>query len=371
MLGGVCMKREVVIRSRAQLWLDVSVDLLHGAAWLGVYFFLKTLLPVGKPVTCAGIGIVICFVLECLLRYDRRFLSGHYSIQWHVFAEAVLLFFYGGFEKDPLLRVFGIVLGILCVLAHFWCVSLQGMQEYLEQNAGLKNVPEEGILRGNTGVVSRILAGMALLFAGVALFRSDASVAGVKQFFRMLCSILIAVIRRIIHFLEGFSGGDAGSISMTPAPAATRLAEVIPDDHAQGLGMILILCVVGLLIIYVFARMILSSQGQPEQLQGQRPVFHRRGSGKDVVEKLEDPEKSFLFFRNNRERIRYLFKKQVMSYYHKRVPGTFTAGELRRDMQTQDPWIQTLQEAYEVARYSERTISRQEVHRLKKSRKNS
>lgn len=371
MLGGVRVKKRVVVRSRAQLWLDVSVDLLHGAAWLGIYFFLKNLLPAGKPVTCAGIGIFICFVLEGLLRYDGRVLSGHYSIQWHVFAEAVILFFYGGFEKYPLLRIYGIVLGIFCVLAHFWCISLQGMGEYLDQSAGLKNVPEEGILRSNSGVVGKILAGMACLFAGVALFRSDASIAGVKQFFRMLCHILVAVIRRIIHFLGGFSGGDAGSISMTPAPAATRLPEVISDDHAQGLGMILILCVVGLIIIYVFARMILSSQGQPEQLQGQRPVFHRRGSGDDVVEKLEDPEKSFLFFRNNRERIRYLFKKQVMSHYHKRVPGTFTAGELCRDMQEEEPWIETLQEAYDVARYSERKISRQEVHRLKKSRKNS
>lgn len=371
MLGGVCVKKRVVIRSRSRRWLDISVDLLHGTAWLGISFFLKNILPAGKAVSCAEIGIFVCFVLECVLRYDGRLISGHYSIQWHVFAEGVLLFFYGGFAKNPLLRVYGIFLGLFCILAHFWCISLQGMGEYLEQSAGLRNVPEEGIFRSNSGVVGRILAGMACLFAGVALFRSDASIAGVKQFFRMLCNILVEMIRRLVHFLEGFSGENADSVSMTPAPAVTGLPEVISEDHAQGLGMILVLCVVGLLIIYVFARMILSSQGQPEQLQGQRPVFHRRGSGDDVVEKLEDPEKGFLFFRNNRERIRYLFKKQVMFHYHKRVPQAFTAGELRRDMQSEDPWIETLQEAYDVARYSERPISGQEVHRIKKSRKNS
>lgn len=79
------------------------------------------------------------------------------------------------------------------------------------------------------------------------------------------------------------------------------------DDHAQGLGVIVALMAIGAVIIYVFVRMILTSQGPKDPQRGQRPVFHRRGSKEDVVEKLETEEKRFLFFRNNRERVRYLF----------------------------------------------------------------
>lgn len=363
------MKREVRIKSKPQIWLEVSIDLLHIAAWLGIYYFLKTLLPAGRAVTCAGILIGVCIVLECLLRAFGRLFLGIYRIPWLVFAEAVILFFYGGLHEVMLLRLYGIILAGICIAGHFWCLSLQGMVEYLEQNGELKNVPEESIFRGNTRVVSMIVLAVALAFLLIVLVRQDVSFSFVGDFFKMLIAYITGAVRWILRLLERFSGKETPLPEETAMPTATRLPEVINDDHGQGLGVILFLTVVGAVIIYIFVRMILTSQGPSDPPRGERPVFHRRGIKDDVVEKLDTEEKGFLFFRNHRERVRYLFKKQIKSYYKQNVPSSRTAGELYRDMQqeTEDKGADQRRTVYEKARYSRRPITRQDVKKMKKS----
>ena len=87
------------------------------------------------------------------------------------------------------------------------------------------------------------------------------------------------------------------------------------------------------------------------------------------MERLDTEEKGLLFFRNPRERVRYLFKKQVKSYYRQKVPSSRTAGELYRDMQQEkggkDP--DPRRDVYEKARYSRRPITRQDVKKMKKN----
>ena len=83
------MKRGVEIKSKPQIWLEISIDLLHIAAWIGIYYFFKTLLPAGRAVTCAGILVGVCIVLECMLRAMGRLFLNIYRIPWLVFAEAV------------------------------------------------------------------------------------------------------------------------------------------------------------------------------------------------------------------------------------------------------------------------------------------
>ena len=70
--------------------------------------------------------------------------------------------------------------------------------------------------------------------------------------------------------------------------------------------------------------------------------------------------------------MRYLFRKQVMNHYSGKVPVSHTAGQLCNAMKKDnyDPWFDRLEEAYEVARYSRRPVSRQDVRILKKSKKN-
>lgn len=367
-MGGVIVRKGVVVKNKPQIWLEISIDLLHIAAWLGGYYFLKTLLPAGRAVTCAGILTGVCVVTECLLRAAGRFLSGNYHIQWLMFCEAVFLFFYGEFSNRLSLQIYGIFLVGLCIAGYFWCSSLQGMADYLEQNEGLKNVPEESIFRGNTGVVCRLILLLAVMFMGIVLIRIDVSFSFVGDFFRMLTAALVGAVRWLLRMLDRGSGETELLPEETSMPAATRLPDIIKDDHEQGLGVILLLIVIGLVIIYVFVRMILSAQIRPEQQQGERPVFHKKGKGEDVVEKLEAEEKSFLFFRNHRERVRYLFKKQMKAHYMQHVPSTRTAGELYRGIQEQESDLpDPRKEVYEKARYSRRPVTRQDVRKMKKN----
>ena len=363
------MKRGVEIKSKPQIWLEISIDLLHIAAWIGIYYFLKTLLPAGRAVTCAGILVGVCIVLECLLRAMGRLFLDIYRIPWLVFAEAVILFFYGGFYEEMFLRLYGIILAGICIAGHFWCMSLQGMTEYLEQNGELKNVPEESIFRGNVKVVSVIVLAVSIAFLAIVLVRQDISFSFVGDFFKMLIAHITGAIHWILRLLESGAGKGTMQPEETPMPTATGIPEVINDDHSQGLGVILLLTVIGAVIIYVFVRMILTSQGPSDPPQGERPVFHKRGMKEDVVEKLDAGERSFLFFRNHRERVRYLFKKQVKGYYKQNVPASHTAGELYRDMQqeTGQNELDQCKSVYEKARYSRRPITRQDVKKMKKN----
>lgn len=363
------MKRGVEIKSKPQIWLEISIDLLHIAAWIGIYYFFKTLLPAGRAVTCAGILVGACIVLECLLRGMGRLFLNIYRIPWLVFAEAVLLFFYGGLHEEMFLRLYGIILAGICIAGHFWCMSLQGMIEYLEQNGELKNVPEDSIFRGNMQVVSVIVLVVSVVFFGIVLVRQDISFSFVGDFFKMLIAYITGAVHWLLRLLKRFSGKEMLPPEETPMPMATRIPEVSNDDHSQGLGVILLLTVIGAVVIYVFVRMILTSQGPSDLPQGQRPVFHKRGIKEDVVEKLDAEERSFLFFRNHRERVRYLFKKQVKGYYKQNVPASHTAGELYRGMQqeTGEKELARRKAVYEKARYSRRPITRQDVKKMKKN----
>ena len=370
-MGGVSVARRVRIKSRPRICLEISLDLLHGAAWLGIYLFLKLFLTSGRAATCAAIGVGVLFVIGCLVRNMGQIRSWDYNALWVAVAEGFIFMLYGKLQGYPMLSVYGMFLGGISLLEHFWCLSFQGMQEYLEQSSDLKYVPGEKIFWTNTRMVTGWLLVMAVLFLGIAFVQADMSFAVISNAFRRLILWIAGLARMLAHMLEGNAQTDTMP-EMTMPPSPTGLPEAVDDDHAQGLGVIVALMAIGAVIIYVFVRMILTSQGPKDPQRGQRPVFHRRGSKEDVVEKLETEEKRFLFFRNNRERVRYLFRKQVMNHYSGKVPVSHTAGQLCDAMKKDnyDPWFDRLEEAYEVARYSRRPVSRQDVRILKKSKKN-
>lgn len=368
------MSREINIKTKPQFWMEISLDLLHGAAWLGLYEFFKTLALQSRIEKGIGIVICLCFVVECILYGTGRIFRGGYRLQWPVFAEALILSLYGGSQGIETVQIYGLFLGGICIIAHFWCISLQGMQEYLQQNAGLDNVPEDNIFWGNSKIVVCLLAIPAVLFAGIILVQGDISVAAwllsiIKNGFVQV----VRGLRKIFLLFGKVSDGEKTPVQVTSQPMATRIPAVTNDDNTQGLGVIIALVAVGLVIIYIFVKMILSSDGGKETPEGQRPVFHHHGTGQDKIEKVDMEQRKLFFFRNNREQIRFYFKKRVQKFYEKKTPPNYTSGEFccaireaEHEEKEDVEELEQLDSLYDIARYSEKQITKQQVREIKK-----
>ena len=244
------MARRVRIKSRPRICLEISLDLLHGAAWLGIYLFLKLFLTSGRAATCAAIGVGVLFVIGCLVRNMGQIRSWDYNALWVAVAEGFIFMLYGKLQGYPMLSVYGMFLGGISILGHFWCLSFQGMQEYLEQSSDLKYVPGEKIFWTNTRMVTGWLLVMAVLFLGIAFVQADMSFAVIGNAFRRLILWIAGLARMLAHMLEGNAQTDTMP-EMTMPPSPTGLPEAVDDDHAQGLGVIVALMAIGAVIIYI------------------------------------------------------------------------------------------------------------------------
>ena len=204
------MARRVRIKSRPRICLELSLDLLHGAAWLGIYLFLKLFLTSGCAATCAAIGVGVLFVIGCLVRNIGQIRSWDYNALWAAVAEGFIFMLYGKLQGYPMLSVYGMFLGGISILGHFWCLSFQGMQEYLEQSSDLKYVPGEKIFWTNTRMVTGWLLVMAVLFLGIAFVQADMSFAVIGNAFRRLILWIAGLARMLAHMLEGNAQTEIG-----------------------------------------------------------------------------------------------------------------------------------------------------------------
>ena len=102
-MGGVSVARRVRIKSRPRICLEISLDLLHGAAWLGIYLFLKLFLTSGRAATCAAIGVGVLFVIGCLVRNMGQIRSWDYNALWVAVTEGFIFMLYGKLQCYPML----------------------------------------------------------------------------------------------------------------------------------------------------------------------------------------------------------------------------------------------------------------------------
>lgn len=361
------MQREIVIKSRSEVWLMLSVFAMQGMGWWGIYQFLQSVLEPGKQTGYAGIGILAFFLADCILRWREVFVPMVYTTKWYLLVEIFALYLYGLYRGDMSLRTDALLMGILCIIGHFWCLYLQGMNDHLKQLEGLEQVPEKSMVSINTGVILRILAVLFVLLLLAELIQFDQALEWLgNRLGRVILAVLLAVRRLLLYLQQFFHSSASSGADASAEPAPTYTPELY--GHEEGSGYIVGLSVFSIVVIVVFYQMLRREKNQPGLQPGERPDFHYHGNGEDLVEELREEKLPVLpFFRNNREKIRYRFKRRVRHHYKRNVPNTSTAWELNRAMQCRQPGtsLDELTGWYEVARYSQREISDQELKKIK------
>lgn len=352
------MQEGVTAGRHSKIWLMLSMFVMHGLGWCGVYRFLCFILEPGKILSYIGIGLLIFFLADCILRWQEVFRPLVYHTKWYLLLEAFALYLYSVFRQDIPLETDALFMGLLFIVGHFWCLYLQGICDYLEMNAELKHVPGDSMLRMNTRVILGLLGVLAVFLFLALLPQFDQAMEWLAARFGRAVTTVILAIRQIVQLLERIFHITPGSTETEPEqPSVADIPEM--DDSEEGLGYILGISVFSIVMIVVFFRMLRKAKLQADLMPGPRPDFHHRGSGEDIVEDIEEEKLPFLpIFRNNRERIRYRFRRRVKRHYKKNVPSVRTAWEFNRELQQSrsEPGLDALTDLYDIARYSQREI---------------
>lgn len=399
---------------------EFSIILLHDFLWLGIYFFLEMymtekcriwfgILWVAAihgivilvrhfcrklPYLLVGhgalYGIVILFawgtnylkeaeVIFCLLmltgcliesiqKWRSGFAPSVYYVRWYFFSAPFILYFYGLYVNLGVYRTVAVVLAILFLMGHFWCLYLQGMNDYLDQHLDSEKIPRSSILRMNTKVIVGILFVFLAVLLSFAALHFDFAFFSIGHFLASFFRIFISVLQGLIHALTWWnhSNTDRSDYSVEEALKPTEAPAVIGDDGNESL---LILVAVSLPLFFYMVYRVAHAFDDRDDRKWIPPEFGSHLRTGDQVEDLGKKErKLFHLFRTNREKIRYQFKKRVKKAMKGSIPKSYTAWDFHKEIQKKqaDENMTVLTDLYDVARYGEREITSAEVKKCTK-----
>lgn len=401
---------------------DVSIGILQGMAWLGVYFFLDRymhgetqflfgifwicavtlasvllrhffhklpLLLIGHSVLYGMVllsahetadlkeeRVIFCLLLltGALLGSIQKWRMGfghtYYTFPWYLIPEILILYFYGIYQSDPAYQTMAFGLLAVLVMGHFWCTYLQGMNDYLDQNKKLEGISESRIFRINTRVVCFLLFGMLLVTVIAGMIRTDrfsGQMGGsLAAFFRMLLVGLQSLIHALQWWNRGKTEGPPEEITVISVTKSPELSGESADAGYAAVGLLLSL----LVFFYLVYRLAKAFDDKDDHVW-KRPDYNGDIETEDRVEKIdEEDRRRFHFFRTNRQKVRYQFKKRVKKTLKGRIPTADTAWELTEEMQKQgtedSSVLHSLTQLYDVARYGSREISAEEIRRIRR-----
>lgn len=401
---------------------DVSIWILHGAAWLGVYFFLdrymhgETQLLFGifwictitlaavllrhffhkLPFLLAGHGFLYGFVLLsahettdlkeervifCLLlltgallgsvqKWRMGFGHSYYTFPWYLIPEILILYFYGMNQSDPAYQTMAFGLLAVLVMGHFWCMYLQGMNDYLDQNKKLEGISESRIFRINTRVVCSLLLGMLLVTVSVGMVQIDLFSGQLGESLAAVFRMLLVGLQSLIRALQWWNQGETTEQpEEIQAPSATRLPESSGESVDSGYAAIGLM--LSLLVFFYLVYRLAKAFDDKDDHVWSRPDYGGDIGIEDRVEKIaEEDRRRFPLFRTNRQKVRHLFKKRVKKALKGQIPSADTAWELTREMQKREKegssGLLLLTQLYDVARYGSREISAEEIRQIKR-----
>lgn len=400
---------------------DVSLWIIQGFAWLGVYFFLdryiqeETQLFFGVfwicvvrlsavllrhfchklPLLLAGHGVFYAVLLLCAretgyLKEERTIfclllLTGTlvgsiqawrmgfdhtiYRFPWYFIPEILIIYFYGIYRSDPVYQIMAFTLTAVFLLGHFWCLYLQGMNDYLDQNKQLEGIPGDRIFHTNTRMIVSILMGLLLVVILVGAMQFDRFSGLMGGYLAVFFQIIIQGIQALVRALRWWNQGET---AREPDANHQPLVTQMPDGSGNALdsGTVFPVMLVCLLIFFYLVYRLAKAFDNRDDHEWSRPDYGGYQGADDRVESISGEEKPrFHLFRTNREKVRYHFKKRVKKTLRGHIPPGNTAWELAEELQRQEgegKGLVPLTELYDVARYGKREITAEEVRKLGK-----
>lgn len=349
------------------LWLILG---LHGLLYVPVVFYGVR----GKGEVEAAVGFLLVMLSVCLIasiqyhRCEERYYE--YENKWYLILEVLILYFWGVFCHQEGFRSAGMLLALEFLLLHLWCCYLKRFLVFLEENGQVSKVTITSVFDQSKKVILYFL-----LFTGVLILLSMFLQAdGIFQIFRDWFLLLIQKIAEGIRDFFGWLHGLRNPAAEKTVAEKTA-EQILPSQGGKEPGDNLFFVIMGGIIflsLLVLGIREIILEWQQARRNKRKPSAKKLWIPDTVTviqESEEKPWEKLLkgIFRNNQERVRYLFKKRVRKSLKKDIRQTETANALRKRVQEAGTDIQGLTELYQVARYGNREIEAEEIRKVKKA----
>ncbi len=387
---GVYFFLEMYVNKKCQIWTGifwiVSINLIvllmrhfchklfllllgHGLLYaVFILFAYKTQYP-GKAGTVFCLLVLTACLMESIARWKADFAPSVYYVRWYFFPLPFVLSFYGLYSREDAYQTAAFVLAVALLMGHFWCLYLQGMNDYMDQHMDEEKIPRSSILRMNTKVVLWILAGFLLVLLSAAAFQFDLGFSAMGRFLAGFFRMLILGMQQFIHAVSWWNHSDREAPERL-MEEAVRTAEPSASGEGDVSNLYVALGVMVCLVIFFYMVYRLAHAfDDRDNRKWIPPEFGGRLRTDDQIEDLRGKEgMRFHFFRTNREKIRYQFKKRVKKNIKGTIPKAYTAWELNGEVQKKraDESMTALTGLYNVARYGEREITSAEVKQFRR-----
>ncbi|MCR5202805.1 MAG: hypothetical protein K6D02_06955 [Lachnospiraceae bacterium] len=302
-------------------------------------------------------------MVESIIRCVNGYIPLRYSSKWPFLILIFLMYVITFFKKDTAANTGTLVLLVVLLVFHMWGSYLQNLYDYMERTITTQGVPRDSITKLSRKHVT-ICTTIAAIFMMFTVMLGPTNLLGI------LIDKIKFILKVILDWFKGVTGFKLpGRHVSSPTPADLDMTDATSQDiplSTENIIVLSVLAVISLAIIILFIYRQMHAE-KHESLYG-RMNASRRLATPDSEEVIKEEEKKGIkLFRNNREKVRHIFKKGVKKTYGKRVPFTKTAREFVDSMgeKYDRDSLNSLNKLYDVARYSELEISKDEVNSIK------
>lgn len=394
-------------------------------AYLGLYTFICTVLPIGEHLVydmlLVSIGYLLCAACVPLLRNVPAIVCGYlmifaamcgygyyskipqagalftnmamaitflilqcracqvgfekepYEGKWYHYVEPIGLYIYGMITDLTFTRRYAVFCGIVFLSIQFWCKYLENIYQHLDIHPEMGEEKQQEFFEENTRIIFYLLIAFSLALIFVSFFEYDFILIWIGKKILYLIGLILYGLAwcfdKIMHLLGLLGNGKGLSNNVS-----NYYADMLNENNAL---MQFLFRLFGMVFFTFLIYRLLKS--------AKHYLLDKRELEKPHVRKY-DPENyekdQFISLRKdkkdkrrqkpdtNQEKVRFLYRKYVLSKRKgERIPKGQTARELTNDTFSKDEdLLHRMQKAtslYEKARYANEEITSQDVDEMK------
>jgi len=343
----LCMVKEYFLKLYTpRLPVVAFANFMYLAIYIGAFAIIQNYF---GSVFFTGLIIVIWLCVVDFINYFTSYPERKFVVKWYYIGEPILIYMCGVYTHEHIYKKIALFFVMLLILLYFWCTYLTEMIKYFEINRHMENVPTNNIFFDNSSAFVRILGILAIILLFASFFEFDGVFVWIGRIIVLIIAMIVEGFGKIMEFiLSLFPGGDSSAISQDFQQTSEML------QKSSLLITILGYVLSFVLIVYllrkcrgIFKRDWFDKDSIPE-----KRIFGRDST--DEVEDITPKEKVKIRKpRDNREKVRRIFKSKMEKKYSKKVPRFMTSNELADN--------ETLADCYDEARYSDHEITSEQV----------
>ena len=339
------------------------INFMYFSMFIGAFVLIQNYF---GSVYYTGLSMMICMCVSDFKNHFTSYPKRVFTVKWYYIGEPIMIYMCGVYTHVAVYKKVALFFVMLLILIYFWCTYLSEMIKYFEINRHMENVPTNNIFYDNSYVFVRIIGILAIVLLFATFFEFDEVFVWIGRLILLIVAGFVAVFGKIMEFfLALFPGNGDGNFSQNMQQTNYWLQ--------QNSWLLSLLGYVFSFILIVYLLRKFRGAFKRERVEKDYiPEKHIVGrDSTDEIEEILPKEKvKKTRMKDNREKIRRIFKSKMEKKYSKRVPKYMTAKELASESVGEKNDLKQSQSKlaayYDEARYSEHEMTAEQVSKVKK-----